>query len=137
MKRTLHPAAFLSGSVVFCALWLWIQPEEPSFATANAPRSSAHTSRNAITIDAAILERYVGHYKGRADFTVDLTTKDGRLYGKSTAMVPFEMLATSETEFFLKESPDIGITFRLDARGAVAGFDATTPYGPMSVKRTR
>jgi hypothetical protein len=51
--------------------------------------------------------------------------------------VPFEMLATSETEFFFKQSPDIEVTFRFDDRGAVTGFDGATQYGPLSLDRTR
>jgi hypothetical protein len=138
MKITIHPAVFLSGALVFCTLWLWWQPVAPSIETrASAPRRSAQPARASIKLDAEILERYVGHYEGRADFTVDLTLRDGRLYAKSPATVAFEMLATSEIEFFLKESPDVDVRFRLDGRGAVTGFDAATPYGPMSADRAR
>jgi hypothetical protein len=137
MSRTIHPAAFLSGAIAFCALWLWLQPEGPQIDLASTPRGGARPARASIQVDPAILERYVGHYEGRADFTVDLSIKDGRLYAKSPATVSFEMLATSETEFFLKESPDIGVKFRVDGRSTVTGFDATTPYGPVSVNRTR
>ena len=136
MKRTIHPAAFLSGAIAFCALWLWLQPEAPPIETVGSPRS-ARSARTSIKVDPATLERYVGHYAGRADFTVDLTMKDGRLYAKSPGTVEFEMLATSETGFFLKESPEIGVTFRVDGRGTVAGFDAATPYGPLSLTRAR
>ena len=137
MTRTIPPAVFLSGAIVFCALWLWVQPEGPWIETAGAPRGDVRPSRTSIKIDPSLLERYAGHYVGRADFSLDLTLKDGRLYAKSPATVSFEMLATSETEFFLKESPEIDVTFRLDGRGGVAGFDAATPYGPLSLKRTR
>ncbi len=137
MKRAIPPAVFLSGAIAFCALWLWLEPEGPPIAVASAPRGGAQPSRTSIKIDTAILERYVGHYVGRADFVVDLSVKDDRLYAKSPATVSFEMLATSEMEFFLKESPDIDVTFRLDTRGAVTGFDAATPYGPVSLNRTR
>jgi hypothetical protein len=105
-------------------------------ATASTPRI-ARPARASITLHAAILERYAGRYEGRADFTVDLSMKDGRLYAQSPGTVPFEMLATSELEFFLKESADVDVKFRLDGRGAVSGFDAATPYGPMSVDRVR
>ncbi|MEO8467510.1 MAG: class I SAM-dependent methyltransferase [Gammaproteobacteria bacterium] len=37
----------------------------------------------------------------------------------------------------LGESPEIGVKFRLDGRGGVTGFDTATPYGPVSVSRTR
>jgi hypothetical protein len=136
MKATIHPAVFLSGCIVFCALWLSLVPVELPPAPAGV-RRSAQPARTAIKLDAAILERYVGRYEGRADFTVDLSIKDGRLYAKSPATVPFEMLATSEIEFFLKESPEVDVKFRVDGRGAVTGFDAATPYGPISLERGR
>ena len=136
MKATIHPAVFLLGCIVFCVLWLSLVTVEPPPAPAGM-RRSAQPARASITLDAAILERYVGHYEGRADFTVDLSIKDGRLYAQSPATVPFEMLATSEIEFFLKESPDIDVKFRLDGVGAVTGFDAATPYGPVRLDRRR
>jgi len=136
MKVTIHPATFLSCCMVFCALWLWLQPVQSPLVPASTPRA-ARPERASITLDSAILERYVGHYEGRADFTVDISLKDGGLWAQSPGIVPFEMLATSETEFFLELSPDIGVKFRLDGRGAVIGFDAVTPYGPASLNRAR
>ena len=136
MKATIHPALFLSGCILFCALWLSLVPVESPPVPAGV-RRSAQPARTTFKLDTAILERYVGHYAGRADFTVDVSMKDGRLYAKSPSTVPFEMLATSELEFFLKESPEIDVTFRLDGRGTVLGFDATTPYGPVSMDRAR
>jgi hypothetical protein len=111
-------------------------PVEVPIASVSTPRSP-RAARASIKLDAEILERYAGRYEGRAEFTVDLSLKDGRLYAQSPGTVPFEMLATSEIEFFLKESPDIDVKFRLDGRGAVIGFDAATPYGPVSVERAR
>lgn len=138
MKLTIHPALFLSGALVFCALWLWWQPVQPSIEPAtSAPRRGARPVRASIELEPAILGRYAGRYEGRADFTVDLSMNNGRLYAQSPGTVPFEMVATSEIEFYLKESPDIDVKFRLDGRGAVIGFDATTPYGPLSVDRAR
>jgi len=137
MRITIHPAVFLSGALVFCALWLSLGPEPPPIATPSASRRSVQPARASIELDVAILERYAGRYEGRADFTVDLSMKDGRLYAQSPGTVPFEMLATSEIEFYLKESPDIDVKFRFDGRGTVLGFDAATPYGPVSVDRAR
>jgi hypothetical protein len=133
----MHPGVFLSGALLFCALWLSLGPEPSPIATASGPRRIVQPARASIELDAAILERYVGRYEGRAEFMVDLSLKDGGLYAQSPGTVPFEMLATSETEFFLKQSPDIDVKFRLDGRGAVIGFDAATPYGPVSVDRAR
>jgi hypothetical protein len=137
MKATIHPAVFLSGCIVFCALWLSLVPVELPPVPAGV-RRSAQPARASIKLDTAILERYVGHYEGRADFTVDLSIKDGRLYAESSAIgAPWELLATSETGFFFKESPDIDVRFRLNGGGTVLGFDATTLYGPMSLDRAR
>jgi hypothetical protein len=137
MKATIHPAVFLSGCIVFCALWLSLVPVELPPVPPGVRRSS-QPARASIKLETAVLERYVGHYAGRADFTVDLSIKDGRLYATSPGyVVPFEMLATSETEFFLKESPDVDAKFRFDSGGAVTGFDATTSYGPVSLDRAR
>ena len=137
MRRAMHPAVFLAGAIMFCAAWLWLQPEGPSVETASGARRSARQARTSIELDRAILERYAGRYRGRADFTVEFSMKEGRLYAQSPGTVPFEMLPTSEIEFFLKESPDVDVKFRLDSHGAVTGFDATTPYGPMSLDRAR
>jgi len=137
VKATIHPAVFLSGCIVFCALWLSLVPVESPPVPAGV-RRSVQPARTSIKLDTAILERYVGHYEGRGDFTVDMSIKDGRLYAQSPGIyVPFEMLATSELEFFLKESPDVDVKFRLDGRGAVTGFDAATSYGPLSLDRAR
>lgn len=134
MKATIHPAVFLSGCILFCALWLSLVPVEPPPVPAGM-RRSAQPARASIKLDTAILERYVGRYTGRGDFTVDISMKDGRLYLQGTGTIPFEMLATSEIAFFLKESPDIAVKFELDGRGAVTGFDADTPYGPLTLHR--
>jgi hypothetical protein len=138
MKATIHPALFLSGAILFCALWLTFRPELPPMSTVSGPGRVAPVTRATISLDTAILERYAGHYEGRADFTVDLSMKDGRLYAQSPGvMVPMEMLATSEIEFFLKQSPEVSLKFRFDSRGTVLGFDADTPYGPLTLDRAR
>jgi hypothetical protein len=123
---------------MFCALWLWLVPVQPEIPAAIGPRRNVQAARTSIELDAAILERYVGHYEGRADFTVDVSMKNGHLHAQSPGVsVPFEMLATSQSEFFLKNSPDIDVKFRVDRTGAVTGFDATTPYGPVTLDRAR
>jgi len=133
MKATIHPAVFLTGCIAFCALWLSLVPVEPPPVPAGVRRSIQQ--RASVSLSTATLEPYVGRYRGRGDFTVDLSMKDGRLYAQSPGTIRFEMLATSETEFFLRESPDIDVKFRIDGRSAVTGLDAATPYGPLSLER--
>lgn len=138
MKAVIHPAAFLAGCVLFCALWLWLQPVQPPFENMTTSRRGSRAPRESIKLDTAILERYAGHYEGRADYTADLSVKDGRLYIASPLISSaWEMLAISDVQFFLKESPDIDVKFRVNRRGEVTGFDAATPYGPLPFDRDR
>lgn len=137
MRTLIHPAAFLSGAIAFCAFWLWLEPVQPPFENMTS-RHDPRVPRTSIELDSAILERYAGHYEGRADFVADLSVKDGRLYLASPLIsAQWEMLATSDVEFFLKQSPDIDVKFRVSRRGDVTGFDAATPYGPMRFDRER
>jgi hypothetical protein len=134
---------FLGGAVVLCALWLALRPPLPppdTVAIASGPPRPARAARSSVKLDAATLERYVGKYEGRQDFTVELTLKNGRLLVESPGLtVPFEMLATSETEFFLSAGgidPGVDIKFRV-ANGVVKGFGANTEFGVMYLERVR
>lgn len=140
MRLAIHPSVFLGGAIVLCALWLWLRPALPppeaTAPTARATPRPALVERPSITLDAATLERYVGKYEGRANLTVDLTLKNGHLFAQSPGLlVPFEMLATSETEFFLKGA-DVDVTFRVEG-GVVKGFVAKTELGVLVVDRVR
>jgi hypothetical protein len=139
MRLAIHPAVFLGSAIVLCALWLSLRPALPLVATAPMQRSGARpvpVERPSIELDPATLERYVGQYEGRASLTVELSLKNGHLFAQSPGvMVPFELLATSETEFFLK-GIDIDIEFRVED-GIVEGFVAHTEYGVVVVDRIR
>lgn len=139
MRLAIHPSVFLGGAIALCALWLWLRPALPpeaSLPSAAGAARPARVERPSITLDAATLERYVGKYEGRANFVVELTLKSGHLFAQSPGVtVPFEMLATSETEFFLKGA-DVDVKFRVED-GVVKGFIANTEFGAMVVDRVR
>jgi Domain of unknown function (DUF3471) len=137
MRQAIHPAVFLGGAVLLCAAWLWLEPWGPAdtVPTGRAPRPVL-AQRATIELDPAVLERYAGEYRGRAGFTVELTLKDGKLFAQSRDTVPFEMRATSATEFFLPGA-GIDVTFRLAPDGAVKGFVAATDFGIIEVSRVR
>jgi hypothetical protein len=139
MRLAIHPAVFLGGAIVLCSVWLALRPPLPAMPAAPAPRGAprpARVERPTITLDTATLERYAGKYAGRADLVVELTLKDGRLFAQSPGvLVPFEMLAVSETEFFLK-GLDVDVKFRVED-GVVKGFVATTEFGVLFVDRVR
>ena len=142
-----HPAVFLGAVVLLCAAWLWARP--PVAAVEISPRRTprpALVEPASIELDTAILERYAGRYEGRGGFTIDVTLKDGKLFAQSAGTIPsipYELRATSETEFFLKvpgaPAPTAGIDIEFDVArdGTVRGFAASTEFGPIEVKRVR
>lgn len=146
MRQTFHPALFLGAVILLCAAWLWAKPPEP--VVERLARNSPQPVRVApasIALDTAILERYPGKYEGRGGFTVDLTLKDGKLLaqsGGSISSIPLELRPTSETKFFLKSpnfnaAVDTELEFDVARDGTVRGFAASTPFGPVEVKRVR
>jgi hypothetical protein len=138
MRQTFHPAIFLGTVILLCTAWLWARPPVPvvpTFARGGAPRPAV-VARESITLDPAILGRYAGRYEGRGGFAIELTLKDGKLLGQLGGSVPFELGATSETEFFVK---GMGYDVRFDVAddGTVRGFASDTEFGLIQVKRVR
>ena len=136
-----HPAVFLCAVILLCSTWLWVRPPVSAIETVTrrTPRPALVVPAS-ITLDTAILERYVGKYEGRGGFTVDLDLKDGKLVARSSVAIPFELRATSETEFFLMgPSSPVGVDLEFDVArdGTVRGFAANTDYGVIEVKRVR
>lgn len=139
-----HPAVFLGAVILLCAAWLWARPPVSAIETVARSRPRpAFVEPESIELDAAILERYAGEYEGRGGFTIDLTLKGGQLFAQSTGTIPsipFELRATSETEFFLMgPSAPVGVDVEFDVArdGTVRGFAASTEYGLIEVKRVR
>ncbi len=140
MRQTFHPALFLGTVILLCTAWLWARPPEPVVErlARSSPRP-AIVEPASIALDTAILERYAGKYEGRGGFTIDLTLKDGKLFAQSLGTmpsIPFELAATSETEFFLK-GMGVNVEFDVAADGTVRGFAASTEFGLIEVKRVR
>jgi len=135
-----HPAVFLGAVILVCTAWLWARP--PVTAVATPTRSTPRpvvVEPASIELDTAILERYAGKYEGRGGFTVDLTLKSGKLLVAGT--IPYELRATSETEFFLKiqgaSLPGVDVKFDVARDGTVRGFAASTEFGLIEAKRVR
>lgn len=146
MRQTFHPAMFLGAAILLCTAWLLARPPVPvvrTFAPSSSAARVAPVRRAWIELDAAVLERYAGQYAGRGGFAIDLTLKDGKLFAQSMGAmpsIPFEMRATSQTEFFL-EGPGapvgVDIAFDLARDGTVRGFSANTEFGVIEVTRAR
>jgi hypothetical protein len=141
MIPTFHPGIFLGAVIALCTAWLWARPPVSAVETiarGGGPRPAV-VDPASIELDTAILERYAGKYEGRGGFTIDLTLKDGKLFAQSASTmpsIPFELRATSETEFFLK-GMGVDLEFDVARDGTVRGFSADTEYGVIEVTRVR
>lgn len=72
----------------------------------------------AIELDPAIYEQYVGIYQLSPDFSIEIKTKDGKIYAEATGQDALEMFPESETKFFLIDV-DADIAFVKDETGNV------------------
>jgi CubicO group peptidase (beta-lactamase class C family) len=55
-----------------------------------------------ITLDAVILQQYVGSYELQPGFVIKVSTEDGQIFAVATGQPQFEMFAEKVDRFFLK-----------------------------------
>lgn len=77
---------------------------------------------NAVELDPAIYEKYVGVYQLPPDIMITVTTQDGRLFLQTGDKPEFEIFPESETDFFAKVA-DLQMRFQLDDDGTVTGMN--------------
>ncbi len=75
----------------------------------------------AITVDPAVLVKYVGVYEIAPTFAIEVTAEGGQLFAQATGQPKFELFAKTPTEFFLKVV-DARVVFSTAADGAVSGL---------------
>jgi hypothetical protein len=92
-------------------------------ATLHAPRIEGETAAPApkkehqeISLDPAVLDRYVGRYQLAPTFILAITRQESHLYVQATGQPKFEMFAEGEKDFFLKDV-DAQITFATGDQG--------------------
>ena len=85
--------------------------------------SGPPAKRPAITLDAKILDRYVGHYKLAAYSVLTIWRDESRLFSR-TAFGIAELVPVSETEF-VGSVTQSHYTFLMDAQGTVTGLMST------------
>jgi CubicO group peptidase (beta-lactamase class C family) len=90
-----------------------------------APRVSAHApdgnGRQAITLNAATLANYVGHYQLAPKAIIDITVKDGQPFVQLTGQPAFPLFASAKDKFFLRVV-EAQIDFERDAGGKVVAL---------------
>ena len=78
--------------------------------------------RKAISVDPAVLEKYVGEYTfTHPKTTIVVTSENGKLFQKRGGENKFELFAESDSKFFLRNE-DVQLTFIKDATGTVTGL---------------
>jgi hypothetical protein len=86
------------------------------------PLISRPKAKTAIKLEASQLEPFVGRYRmvEKPEIICAVTASGEQLFLQSTGAPKFELLAESETNFFLKARPEIQVTFWKDASGKVS-----------------
>lgn len=77
--------------------------------------------RKEIAVEPKTLEKYVGGYQLTPTIIIAVTLENGKLMGQIAAQPKFEILAESETEFFIK-AINAQITFVKNAQGQATGL---------------
>jgi CubicO group peptidase (beta-lactamase class C family) len=89
--------------------------------------------RKEVSIDAKILDRYVGSYQA-AQMTIAITSENGQLMIEPKGQGKLGAIATSETEFFVKQV-DATLTFTLGPDDKATELRVVLGGSPMLAKR--
>jgi hypothetical protein len=101
------------------------------------PSALPPRKRTAIDLPATALPPYVGAYELAPGVTIDVTTRDGALYAKSSnGGDAVRLWPETKTDFFVKEA-DVQVSFTRDASGAVTGLVVHQFGRDRPAKKTR
>lgn len=88
------------------------------------------------SLDAAVLQRYVGNYELTPSMTVTISREDSRLYLQLTDRPRMELLAQSETKFFFKDTPD-QVSFDVEGEEQASALTVHTGGDELPAKRMK
>jgi CubicO group peptidase (beta-lactamase class C family) len=84
----------------------------------------------AIKLPAATLDKYAGVYRLNEKQEAVMTRENDALFLALPQMGKVEIQPLSETEFFVKRSPDVRLSFQRQENGAFTGFVLRPGFGP-------
>ncbi len=91
-------------------------------ASPRAPRIEGEpVMPKVVTLDTAVLDRYVGRYQLAPGTVMTITRQDGRMFAQPTGQGAQEIFASSELEFFVK-AINAQLRFEVDANGRVTAL---------------
>ena len=101
------------------------------------PSALPPKKRTAIDLPGSALPPYVGVYELAQGVTIDVTTRDGALYAKSSnGGDAVRLWPETKTDFFVKEA-DVQVSFTRDASGTVTGLVVHQFGRDRPAKKTR
>ncbi len=65
---------------------------------------------NEVAVEISILQRYIGNYRFAVDRTIAITIENGKLYMQGTGKPRRELVAVSDTQFYIKGS-EVNLVF--------------------------
>ena len=86
-----------------------------------------------VSVEAAILAKYVGSYDVQQADTIDITLEGDSLFREYSGS-RYELLPRSETEFYIAED-DIQYAFNFDSDGGVVGFAIRINGGTLQARK--
>ncbi len=110
-----NAAGFDAGKAAYALADLYLAgqlKEEPRKA------ASLPTTAQAHTIEEKVLDQYAGAYQLAPGFVVSLKREGARLVGQLPGRAPFELVASSDTTFQMKDE-QARVTFHKSANGKV------------------
>ncbi len=142
MRSSIHPLAFLIGSLLLSATWLALRPPAPNaapsvtaFGTAS-PSPRRRIERKTVELDVEVLRRYVGTYRLESGPDVAIELDGGRLFAQAEGTPRYELRATAETEFYVP-ALDADLEFDVDDAGLPRSFAARLPTGTITATRAK
>ena len=103
------PAALLGcASVCLVAVAAQVTPPDSGQSASPAPE--------VVTVDTAVYDGYVGHYRFGESSVMTISREGNRLLSRLTGQPPVEIFPNSKTEYFAK-IVNAQITFEVDAQG--------------------
>jgi hypothetical protein len=76
----------------------------------------------AVKVDEKTLQSFVGSYELKPSVVVEVSLEDGNLRLKVPGQEKATLVATSQTDFSVKDVQGIGVTFKIDEKGVVTGM---------------
>jgi hypothetical protein len=76
----------------------------------------------AVKVDEKTLQSYVGTYELKPSVVMEVSLEEGNLRLKVPGQEKATLVATSQTDFSVKDVQEVGVTFKVDDKGIVTGM---------------